>query len=221
MHHLFKKGSKEKDVVLDVELVARNLESSLLELNKKIKEPLREWKLRVKYSDLWQKFLENLQTEKIGFGILDFAVNSIEIETEWNLLGSNKDRRIRSIVFSDEDNHLFLSDNLNCLIVEFTESGELVGELKLKGEKGEELWPTEMFFNSSKIWGVNCWGKREEYLIFLERKNFSFFLQIIKIIKKEKTPIFSSFSVCKNQKKFCFVMNGNFKLIFTQKKENL
>ena len=87
LHHLLKKGSKEKDIVLGVELMARNLESSLLE--QKIKEPFREWTLRVEYSDLWQEFLENLETEKIGFGILNFAINSIEIETEWNLPESN------------------------------------------------------------------------------------------------------------------------------------
>ena len=204
LHHLSKKGLKEKDVVLGVELVARNLESSLAELNQKIKEPLRKMELGVKYSDLWQKFLENLDTEKIGFGILDFAYNSIEIETEWNLPGSNTNRRIWSFVVSDEDNHLFLADNWNNSIVELTELGELVGELKLKVVKVKELKPTEMFFNSSKILVVNCrgWGKweREEYLIFLERKKFPCFLQIVKIIKKKKTSDFHSFSVCKIQK---------------------
>ena len=176
LYQLLRKGSKEKDVVLGVEFVGRNLESSLLELNQKIKEPLREMKLEVKFSDLWEKFLENLQTEKIGFGILDFADNSIEIETEWNLLESNTDRWITSLVVSDEDHHLFLADSSNGSIVELTESAELVGELKLKGEKGEEFLPREMFFDSSKIWGINCWGEGEEYLIFLERKKFPCFL---------------------------------------------
>ena len=84
LHHLFKKVSKGKDAVLGVELVSRNLESSLLDLNQKIKEQFSKMELKVKYSDLWQELIENLQTEKFGFGILDFAVNSIEIETEWN-----------------------------------------------------------------------------------------------------------------------------------------
>ena len=188
LDYLSKKGSKEKDVILGVELVARNLESSLVELNQKIKEPLIKMELRVGYSDLWQKFLKNLETEKIGFGILDFVVNSIEIETEWNLPESNTDRWIWSLVVSDEDHHLFLADNWNGSIVELTESGEFVGELKLKGENEEEFQPTEMFFDSSQILGVNCWreGGREEYLIFLERKKFPCFLKIQKIIKKKK-----------------------------------
>ena len=221
LHHLLKKGSKEKDVVLGVELVARNLESSLVELNQKIKEPLRKMELRVKYSDLWQEFLENLETEKIGFGILDFVVNSIEIETEWNLPGSNTDRRIWSLVVSDEDHHLFLVDHSNYSIVEMTESGEFVGELKLKGENGEKLRPREMFFDSSQIFGVNCrgWGKEgrwEEYLIFLERKKFPCFLQIQKIIKKKKT--FDSFSVCKNRKEILFCDLRRFKFdVYTEK----
>ena len=97
LQHLLKKGSKEKDVVLGVELVARNLELWLLELNQK-REPLREMKLQMKYSDLWQEFLENLQTEKIGNGIWDFADNSIEIETESNLPGSNTFRRFNQLL---------------------------------------------------------------------------------------------------------------------------
>ena len=222
LHHLLKKGSKEKDVVLGVELVGRNLESSLLELNQKIKEPLRKMELGVEYSDLWQKFLENLQTEKIGFGILDFAVNSIEIETEWNLPESNTDRWIRSLVVSDEDNHLFLADDSNCSIVELTESGEFVGELKLIGEKGEKFEPTEMFFDSSEILGVNCWGVGREwgegYLIFLERKKCPCFLQIIKIIKKKKTSDFLSFSVCKNQKEILFCNLQKFQFDFYTEK---
>ena len=222
LHHLSKKGSKEKDVILGVDLVARNLESSLVELNQKIKEPLREMNLRVEYSDLWQKFLENLETEKIGFGILDFVVNSIEIETEWNLSESNTDRRIRSLVVSDEDHHLFLADHSNFSIVEMTESGEFVGELKLKGENGEEFQPREMFFDSPQILGVNCWrdGGREEYLIFLERKKFPCFLKIQKIIEKKKT--FSSFSVCKNQKEILFCHSQKFQFDFyTEKGEFL
>ena len=223
LHHLLKKGSKEKDVVLGVELVARNLESSLVELNQKIKEPLIKWTLRVKYSDSWQEFLENLETEKIGFGILDFAVNSIEIETEWNLPESNTDRGITSLVVSDEDHHLFLADNLNNSIVEMTESGEFVGELELKGQNGEKLRPTEMFFDSSQILGVNCQraGVVEEYLIFLERKKIPCFLQIKNIIKKKKTFNFS-FSVCKNQKEILFCDQHKFKFDFyTEKGEFL
>ena len=227
LHHLLKKGSKEKDVVLGVELVARNLESSLVELNQKIKEPLIKWTLRVKYFDLWQKFLKKFRfvaeiPEKIGFGILDFVVNSIEIETEWNLPESNTDRRwIESFVVSDEDHHLFLADYSNFSIVEMTESGEFVGKLELKRENGEKLQPTEMFFNSSKILGVNCWGEGrwEEYLIFLERKKFPCFLQIIKIIKKKKPSIFSSsFSVCKNQKEILFCHSEKFQFDFYTEK---
>ena len=193
LHHLLKKGRKKKDVVLGGELVARNLESSLVELNQKIKEPLRKMELRVEYSDLWQKFLENLVTEKIGFGILDFVVNSIEIETEWNLPESNthRCRWILSLVVSDEDHHLFLADILNDSIVEMTESGEFVGELELKRENGEKLLPREMFFDSPQILGVNCWGVGGgEYLIFLERKKFPCFLKIQKIIEKQKTFFF-------------------------------
>ena len=220
LHHLLKKGSKEKDVILGVDLVARNLESSLVELNQKIKEPLREMNLRVEYSDLWQKFLENLETEKIGFGILDFVVNSIEIETEWNLPESNTYRQISSLVVSDEDHHLFLVDNRNGSIVEMTESGEFVGELKLKGENGEEFRPKEMFFDSCQILGVNCRGAGGEYLIFLERKKFPCFLKIQKIIEKKET--FSSFSVCKNQKEILFCDFWKFQFAFyTEKGEFL
>ena len=43
LHHLFKKVSKGKDAVLGVELVSRNLESSLLDLNQKIKNSLAKW----------------------------------------------------------------------------------------------------------------------------------------------------------------------------------
>ena len=66
LHHLFKKVSKGKDAVLGVELVSRNLESSLLDLNQKIKEPFSKMELKVKYSDLWQELIENLQTENLG-----------------------------------------------------------------------------------------------------------------------------------------------------------
>ena len=85
--------------------------------------------LKVKYSDLWQEFLENLQTEKIVFGILDFAVNSIEIE--WNLPKSNTDRWIQSLVVSDEHNHLFLADSLKIYCEELKKQCNL---------KCEEFW---------------------------------------------------------------------------------
>ena len=62
------------------------------------------------------------------------------------LAESNTDRRISSLVVSDEDHHLFLTDFLSGSIIEMTESGEFVGELELKGEKGEKFWPKEMFF---------------------------------------------------------------------------
>ena len=98
-----------------------------------------------------------------------------------------------------------------------TELGEFVGELKLKGENGEELKPSEMFFNSSKILGVNCRGEeREEHLIFLERKKFSCFLQIIKII--ETTSDFGSFSVCKNHEKILFCNSERFQFDFYTEK---
>ena len=224
LQYLNKKELKEKDVVFGVESVARNFESLSEKLNQNIKEPLRKMELRVEYSDLWQEFIENLQTEKIGFGILGFTVNSIEIETEWNLPGLNTPRWIESLVVSDEDNHLFLADHQNRSIVELTESGELVNELELKGEKGEKFWPMEMFINSSKILGVNCRGEgSEEYLIFLERKkNFPFVLQIIKIIKKEKTSKLSSSSVCKNQKEILFCDSEKFQFdVYTEKGEFL
>ena len=180
--------------------------------------------LRFEYSDLWQKFFENLETEKIGCGILDFADDFIKIETEWNLPESNTDRRrwITSLVVSDEDHHLFLADFLNCSIVEMTESGEFVGEFELKGENVGKLRPTEMFFDSSQILGVNCRrvGVVEEYLIFLERKKFSCFLQIQKIIKKKKN--FDSSSICKKQKEILFCDERTFKFdVYTEKGEFL
>ena len=70
LHYLLTKGAKEKDIVLGVELVERKLKSSSPDFHRKIKEPLTEWQLEMKYSDIWEKFLQTLLNAKIGLGSL-------------------------------------------------------------------------------------------------------------------------------------------------------
>ena len=218
LQHLLKKGPKEKDIVLGVELVARNLESSSLEFHGKIKEPVVEWQLGIKFSDSWQKFLQNLQNEKIGSGFLDYTDSSIQLENQWNLPESNTRRLITSILVSNEDDHFFLADKSNCSIIELKESGELICELILKDKTGEKFRPTEMFFNSPDILAVNCQvcGRGKEKLFFLEREKFSRVLKIKKIIHKKRQN--SSFSVCKIEKKILICNYWKFQIDFYTEK---
>ena len=217
LQHLLKKGPKKKDVVLGVELVARILESSSLESHRKIKEPLREWQLRVKYSDLWQKFLENLQKEKIGLVFWDSSGNSIEYENEWNLPRLNRCRTITSIAVCKEDDHIFLVDESNSSIIELNESGKLVCELIVGNVSGYKFTPTEMFFNSSEILGVNCWWG-QDMLVFFEREKVSPFLKLkFQKIITQKNPSSPSFSVCKIEKNI-LISDMKFQLdLYTEK----
>ena len=210
LHYLFKKGAKEKDIVLGVELVARNLKSSSPDFHQKIKEPLMEWQLEMKYTDNWKKLLQTFPTKMIGSVSLYSSDNLIKFENQWNLRGWNMNRWIHSIVVSNKNKHIYLADHKNCSIIELKESGELVCELILKDKEGEYLIPTEMFFNSSEILWVNCWQYKGEKLIFLEKKISS--LQIQNIM--DKKPQNSSFSVCKSKEKILFCDYQKFKIDF-------
>ena len=211
LHYLLKKGTKEKDIVLGVELVARNLKSSSPDFHRKIKEPLTECQLEMKYSDIWGKFLQIFLGAEIGSGSLYFSDNFLQFEKQWNLPGSNMNCWINSILVSDKNKHIFLADNTNCSIIELKESGKLVCELILRDKKGNKFPPKEMFFNSSGILGVNCcWMRKGEKLIFLETKMSP--LKILSIFDKKKQN--SSFSVCKSKENILFCDYQKFKIDF-------
>ena len=211
LHYLLKEGPKEKDIVLGVELVARNLKSSSPDFHQKIKEPLMEWRLEMKYSDIWEKFLQIFLTIKIGSGSLYSSQYFLQFENQWNLPGSNTNRWINSILVGDNNKNIFLADNTNCSIIKLKQSGELVCELILKDEKGETLTPKEMFLSSPGIFGVNCWQCGGEKLIFLEKKKVSP-LKIQNIIDKKTQN--SSFSVCKSKENILFCDYQKFKIDF-------
>ena len=117
---------------------------------------------------------------------------------------------------SDEDQHLFLADSLNCSIVELTETGDFVVELTLKLKNGQYLYPQKIFFYSSEILVAICWLEGwEDYITFLQRKkNLRFFLEIRKIIPKERVPYFRSISVCKYKNNILICDSRNFKIHF-------
>ena len=217
LQHLLKKGPKEKDIVLGVELVARNLESSSPDFHRKIKEPLTEWQLQMEFSHYWQQFLKKLQNEMIGLGSLYSSDNFLQFENEWNLPRSNTRRWITSVVVSDKDYHIFLADYSNGSIIELKESGEFVNEVILKDDKGKTFPASGLFFNSSEILGVNCVSGEEEKLFFFEREKCSPFLKINKIINKKKQN-FSSFSVCKIKKTILFCDKRKFQFDFYTEK---
>ena len=203
LRHLLKKERKEKDIVFGIDMVERKFASlSSPEFHLKIRESVREILLQVQYTSYWKQFLQGLQKEMIGSGILHYSGNFVQFENEFYLQGSNKCRLISSILVSDKDNHIFLADYSNRSIIELKESGEFLSELILTHE-GENFLPREMFFNAPEILGVNCGlcGTGEERLLFLERENFSS-LKIKQIVNKKKT--FTSFSVCQFKKAIIF-----------------
>ena len=218
LQHLLKKGPKEKNIVLGVELVAKKLASSFPELHEKINEPQRKLHLREEFSDFSKKFLQEVENKMIGFGSLDYSDNFILFENEWNLPESNTDRFIPSIVVNPKDNHLFLAESRNCSITEMKESGEFVFELILKDEKGNKFIPHEMIFISSEILGVKCLsrGWKEEKIFFLERQKFSPFLEIKKImnIKNKKT-----FSICQIKNQILICEREKFEIDFYTEKD--
>ena len=223
VQHLLKKDQKEKDIVFGVELMARKLASSSPELYRKINEPVRIFQLRMKFSDYWLQFFEELKKEIIGSGFLEYSYDSIQFENEWDLPDFHGYRLISSIIVSEKDNHVFLADKWNCSVVEWKESGEFVGELNLRLAK-DSFDPQEMFFSSSEILGVNCrvhsfrpagsFNDFEEALIFLEREKIPPFLKMKKIIYKKRQ---SSYSVCQIKEKILICDISKFQFEFYTK----
>ena len=151
-------------------------------------EPVRECKLGVKYSNYYLDFLNGIKNQMIGSGFVNSSEKFIQLENEWILPGSNSGRGIKSIVVSEEDSHIFLSDFNNESIIELNESGEMIFEFPLTIE-GKEF---EMVFISPEILVVNCFGEwrglGECKLFFFKRQKFSPFLKIEKIVLKFRYP---------------------------------
>ena len=83
LRHLLKIERKEKDIVFGIDMVERKFASSSSpEFLSKISELVREMQLQLKFSPYWQQFLQRLQNEMIGSGLLDYSYDFIQFEKE-------------------------------------------------------------------------------------------------------------------------------------------
>ena len=143
--------------------------------------------------------------------------NRDEFREKTHEIQSEKDRRINSIVVSDKDNHLFLADFSNGLILEMKESGEIVSKFILEDKKEKKFYPHEMTFISSEILVVNCRSKKwiEKKIFLLERTSvFPFFLRKETINTKDQT-----FSVCQMKNQILMCDFKKFEIDFYTEKE--
>ncbi|CAE1303672.1 TRIM56 [Acanthosepion pharaonis] len=146
--HLLSDDTDDEDVVCGLRLVGAELSARL---HQSFAPPDKgHW--FVTFPKWCHDSLESLKKE-----IIDWTSGHLQLESECPLQGSNPSL-ISSIVASDEDNHVFVGDWDSESILEFRDSGELVGQFPLT-DGGEGFRPWDMCRLPEDILVVCCpWG---------------------------------------------------------------
>ncbi|CAE1230756.1 unnamed protein product [Acanthosepion pharaonis] len=97
----------------------------------------------------------NWTSARIETAVVGQTSGHLQLESECRLQGSNPPLWISSIVASDEDNHVFVGDWEGGSILEFRDSGELVGQFPLT-DGGERFHPGDICRLPEDILVVCC-----------------------------------------------------------------
>ncbi|CAE1313714.1 unnamed protein product [Acanthosepion pharaonis] len=136
LEHLSRDDADDEDVVTGLKLVRAELSARLHQSF----APQEKGRWLVTFLKWCHDSLESLKKEII---VWETEISRhLQLESECRLQGSNL-LNIYSIVAVDEDNRVFVGDFESRSILEFSDSGELVGQCPLK-EGGKEFCPWDM-----------------------------------------------------------------------------
>lgn len=170
----------DEDAVRGMQTVGAKLSSRLHESL----TPVEKGHLVVTFPEWCHRSLNQLKKVVADFTVETWPPRNLELERECQLPGSNL--VIFSIVVSDDDGHIFIADWDDRLIVELSESGEVVGQILFRDTE-EKFYPRDMCCLSEDIVVVcGCLRDRGGRLLFWARKKSPPFLEKEKIINTKK-----------------------------------
>ncbi|CAE1268373.1 TRIM56 [Acanthosepion pharaonis] len=210
--HLLMDDTDDEDVVCGLRLLGAELSARLHQSF----APPEKGHWVVTFPKWCHDSLESLKKEMIDW--TPQTSGYLQLESECHLQGSYPwlwqitPWIISSIVVSDKDNHVFVGDRDGGSVLEFRDSGEFVGQFRLKDGR-ETFFPWDMCRLPEDILVVCCPGwsglRVGGRLFFLARQKSPPFLKKQKIIDiKEK----NFFSLCQIDKKI-FACDLNFEEI--------
>ena len=175
----------QEDIDFTQEL--ESLDSKLSQLNKS-NIPIKKYQLEASFFNKCIKLKESLNKFNSSISL---SVKELDLKREWTL--PNPNSYISSIHISCNDNHIFLCDCENSLIIEYSELGELVYEHKLT-DGTNEFTPFEICTNVPNNFLVLC--NRKNTIISLERTEMNPSLKVKEKIDVDNKKISS---LCKGK----------------------